>query len=374
MHRRSRRGARPGAPPGAPRRRRRVLVVVVGTGILASGTVGYLAWAPDGSDEATAAPVSSGTATVRRKDLVVTEELSGTLAFADQRKVTAARAGTVTSTAAEGSTVRFGKTLFAIDLEPTVLLRGKVPAYRALSTESADGPDVEQLERALVDLGYAADLSVDREYTSATASAVQEWEDDLGRDDPDGKVSQGDLVFAETALRVGSVEAAAGAPAQAGTAVLAAASTSRVVDLDLDASRSNDLEVGAEVTLTMPDGKDTTGTVASVGSQTETSSTDPQADPSVPVEIAVDRPATAKAFDSGTVDVVLERSRDENVLVLPVTALLALREGGYAVQIVDPSQGNGYRLGAVTIGTVADDEVAVTGDGIKPGVEVRVPS
>jgi hypothetical protein len=114
--------------------------------------------------------------------------------------------------------------------------------------------------------------------------------------------------------------------------------------------------------------------VASVGSQTETSSTDPQADPSVPVEIAVDRPATAKAFDSGTVDVVLERSRDENVLVLPVTALLALREGGYAVQIVDPSQGNGYRLGAVKIGTVADDEVAVTGDGIKPGVEVRVPS
>jgi membrane fusion protein, multidrug efflux system len=370
MSRRSRRAARPGGP-----RRRRVLVVVVGTGVLAAGTVAYLAWTPGRSAEtATAAPVSSATATVRRKDLVVTEKLSGTLAFADQRKVTAARAGTVTSTAAEGSTVRFGKTLFAIDLEPTVLLRGKVPAYRALGTGSTDGPDVEQLERALVGLGYGTDLTVDREYTSATASAVQAWEDDLGRDDPDGKVSQGDLVFAETALRVGSVEAAAGAPTQAGTAVLSAASTSRVVDLDLDASRSNDLEVGAKVTLTMPDGKDTTGTVASVGSQTETSSTDPQADPSVPVEVAVDRPATAKAFDSGTVDVVLERSRDENVLVLPVTALLALREGGYAVQIVDPSQGNGYRLGAVTIGTVADDEVAVTGDGIKPGVEVRVPA
>jgi hypothetical protein len=378
-------GQEPGRGPGrGPGRRRPVAALtaaLVVAALVAAG--GYLAWSRGGSGggagggsggAGAARAASSSTATVRRQDLVVTEKLSGTLGYADQRRIATPLVGTVTSTAPQGRTVGFGKALFAIDLRPTILLRGAVPAYRDLSTASADGPDVRQLERALVDLGHGAGLSVDEKFTSATADAVRAWERDLGRRDPNGTVTKGDVVFAETPLRVTAIDAAPGSPTQAGTAVLSVASTARVVDVDLEAGRSNDLDPGARVTLTLPDGRDTTGTVSSVGSRQQTSATDPQAAPTVPVVITVDRPERARAFDSGTVDVVLERSRDRAVLVLPVTALLALREGGYAVQVVDRAQAKGYHLSAVRIGTVTDGDVALTGAEIKPGVRVLVPS
>ena len=50
----------------------------------------------------------------------------------------------------------------------------------------------------------------------------------------------------------------------------------------------------------------------------------------------------------------------ENVLTVPVAALLALAEGGYGVEVVD---GDASRLVAVETGLFADGRVEVTGDG-----------
>lgn len=359
---------------GRPRRRRRIIAGLAALTTIVAGASAVTVTRSTAADAVGGAPAPAlSTATVERRDLVVTETLTGQLAYADVKTVTSARKGTVTTVAAAGTTVAVGSSLFSVDLEPAVVLRGDIPAFRVLDSEASDGPDIRQLERALASLGFGDDLTVDEDFTSVTAEAVTAWETDLGRAEPDGVVELGDVIFTTGNLRISMVLAAVGAQVQPGTDIVQTTSPAKIVDADLDADRSNDLETGTTVGLTLPDGKATKGKVTNVGTQPETSSTDPKAAPTVPVQITLDDPAKADAFDSGSVDVVLERSRENRVLAVPVTALMALAEGGYSVQLVDSAQPTGYRLVGVTVGTIADGYVAVSGDALREGITVVVP-
>jgi peptidoglycan hydrolase-like protein with peptidoglycan-binding domain len=313
------------------------------------------------------------TGAVERRDLVVSEDIDGELGFGEPITIAASRTGVVTSLPEPGTVVKAGEPLYAVDLEPTVLLPGKVPAYRALNTDSSNGPDVKQLEQALVDLGFDDDLTVDREFGSATADVVEDWEDELNRDDPDGEVELGDVVFAGKSVRIGELLVDTGAQVQAGTPVLTYSPGTKVVSVDLDANRTDLLPLDASVDITLLDGSETTGTVTSVGTEAETDPDDPQAEPTVPVEITIDDPGAVEAFDTGEVTVTAERSRREDVLTVPVTALLALAEGGYAVQVPDSGSDSGYRLISVDVGTYSDGFAEVSGDGVEEGLEVVVP-
>jgi peptidoglycan hydrolase-like protein with peptidoglycan-binding domain len=311
-----------------------------------------------------------------KQDLVVNDSFDGTLGYGEARDLVSERAGVVTAVADAKATVNPGGELFRVDFEPTVLLTGDVPAYRALDTASTNGPDIRQLEQGLVDAGHGSGVTVDEDFTSGTAAAVARWEKALGRANPDGKVELGDLIFLPNPVRVSTVEAPKGTRVAAATTVLTATPTTRVVEVDLQAGRADELEPGTKVKLTMPDDSETTGTVASVGAESDSSEENPNqpgAEPTVPVVITLDDPAAAGDFESGSVDVDIERSRDEGAIVAPVTALVALAEGGYAVQMVDDSAPNGYRLVAVEVGTNTNQLVAVTGDGIEAGAEVVVP-
>ena len=320
----------------------------------------------------TAAAPALPTAPIERRDLVVTETFTGELAYAGLRTFTTGRAGTVTTAAPVGTVVTVGTALYSIDLEPTLLLLGAIPAFRALDVDVSDGPDVRQLEQALTDLGYGADLTVDDHFSSVTAAAVTRWETDLGRAYPDGVVELGDLVFSAGDVRVSEVVAAVGARVPQGGGVLAVTSTGTLVTLDLEVDRADDVETGTVVDLTLPGGAASTGTITSIGTQPEVAPNDPTATATVPVEITLDDPAAAGGFDSGSVDVALERSREDRVLAVPVTALLALTEGGYALEVSDGA-GATHLIG-VKIGTIADGYVAVTGTGVAAGVFVVVPS
>lgn len=359
---------------GRPRRRRRIIAGLAALTTIVAGASAVTVTRSNAADAVGGAPAPAlSTATVERRDLVVTETLTGQLAYADVKPVTSARKGTVTTVAAASTTVAVGSSLFSVDLEPAVVLRGDIPAFRVLDSEASDGPDISQLERALVSLGFGDDVTVDEDFTSVTAAAVTAWETDLGRAEPDGVVELGDVIFTTGNLRVAMVLAAVGAQVQPGTDIVQTTSPAKIVDADLDADRSNDLETGTTVGLTLPDGKAIEGKITSVGTQPETSSTDPKAAPTVPVQITLDDPAKADAFDSGSVDIVLERSRENRVLAVPVTALMALAEGGYSVQLVDRAQPTGYRLVDVKVGTIADGYVAVSGDALREGVTVVVP-
>jgi multidrug efflux pump subunit AcrA (membrane-fusion protein) len=62
----------------------------------------------------------------------------------------------------------------------------------------------------------------------------------------------------------------------------------------------------------------------------------------------------------------------KSVLAVPVDALLALAEGGYAVEVVNAD--GSTRLVRVEPGMYADTFVQITARGLKEGMKVVVPA
>jgi multidrug efflux pump subunit AcrA (membrane-fusion protein) len=63
--------------------------------------------------------------------------------------------------------------------------------------------------------------------------------------------------------------------------------------------------------------------------------------------------------------------RADNVLAVPVNALLALRGGGFGVDVVS---GSTSHLVGVTTGLYSDTAVQVSAPGLAAGMRVEVPS
>jgi hypothetical protein len=322
------------------------------------------------------------TVPIEVRDLVVTDEYEGELGFGETDAVMAGRSGVVTGVTPVGTTVGQGEVLFHLDLQPTVLLHGDVPAFRDLSVGADAGADITQLEQALVDLEFGDGVTVDGEFTEATADAVEAWEEALGRSDSDGVVTLGDVVFAPGDLRVAEVTADTGTQVQSGADVVQVTATTEVVTLGLTVDQVANVEAGTPVTVMLPEDSEATGKIVDVATEPSTDSgSDDGGDggggdggeETYSVTVALDDAAAADGFESGTVDASVERSRTEDATAVPVIALLALREGGYAVQVVDDTQPEGYKLVPVEVGTIADEWAQVSGEGIEAGVEVVVP-
>jgi hypothetical protein len=95
------------------------------------------------------------------------------------------------------------------------------------------------------------------------------------------------------------------------------------------------------------------GTVAQPGSGQDSS-------PTLPVEVSLSKPEDAGDLDQAPVTVHLTTSSAKGVLAAPVQALVALAEGGYAVEKVTGATTT--HLVAVKLGASADGWVQVTGD------------
>ena len=106
---------------------------------------------------------------------------------------------TITSIIAANTTIHQGDVLYTIDGAPVVALDGALPAWRSLSTSSADGADIAQLEASLVALGYdpAQKVVVDNHFDSATRTMVKAWQQGLGIR-ATGTVPLGSVVFLPT--------------------------------------------------------------------------------------------------------------------------------------------------------------------------------
>jgi HlyD family secretion protein/Putative peptidoglycan binding domain len=374
--------------PATPSRRRllRRRQALAGVAVLAGLVTAAVVARRDGGGEGGATATATTSAAVEVRDLVLTDEYEGELGYGEAHAVTAGRSGVVTGVTPVGTSVGQGDVLYDVDLQPTVLLHGDVPAFRDLSVDADPGADITQLEQALVDLGFGDGVTVDDEFTAATADAVEAWEEALGRSDPDGVVALGDVVFATADLRIAEVTAETGTQVQSGADVVQVTATTKVVTLGLTVDQVANVEAGTPVTVTLPDGTEATGKITDVASEPSSEDgSDPGAsgdggdgghggEETYPVTVALDDPGAAGAFEGGSVDASVERSRTEDATAVPVIALLALREGGYAVQVVDDSQPKGYRLVPVEVGTIADEWAQVSGEGIEAGVEVVVPA
>ena len=326
-----------------------------------------------GGGQASQAGTATSSVAITRQDLIARTEVDGTLGYAGQQNVSGQLQGTVTAVPKAGTLVELGQSLYSVDNRPVTLLYGDLPAWRRLAAGMADGPDVKQLEQNLVALGHAteADVAVDEKFTAATTAAVKKWQKATGAEET-GAVELGQAVFLPGALRVAEVKAEKGASAPPGSPVLTGTSTSRVVQIDLDATKQALAKVGDKVDVKLADGRVTPGSIASVGSVAQTKGQGESAKRVVAVTVTLDDPGATGTVDQAPVKVGITSDSRKGVLAVPVNALLALAEGGYGVRVVDAT-GPG-RIVGVTPGMFARGMVEITGDGLVEGTQVEVPA
>jgi peptidoglycan hydrolase-like protein with peptidoglycan-binding domain len=269
--------------------------------------------------------------------------------------------------------IRRGQSLYAGNGRGVRLLYGTTPLWRRLGAGVDDGPDVLQLEHNLVALGHdPASMTVDDHFDADTAAAVRDWQEAIGVPET-GAVEPGQAVFLPGARRVGTISASVGGALQPGQELMQTTATKPIVSIDLDASKRTMARVGASVTVELPSGRVVRGRIASVGkvAETQTSQQGEQSTPTVPVTVTLLQPS-GEDLEGAPVSVSVEQDRASHVLAVPVEALLALRGGGFGVELVGA---DGTRtLAAVEVGTFADGWVEVSGRGIRAGAKVVVPA
>ncbi|GAA4144578.1 peptidoglycan-binding protein [Phytohabitans flavus] len=334
------------------------VVLVVASG--AAAAVGF------GGADASTPPrgaLPPATAKVARGTLIQTETVDGTLGYGDPVAIKAkGTGGTLTWLPAEGATLTRGKPVYEVDDDPVVLLFGSTPLYRPLTTD-VTGADVAEFEKNLAALGYDG-FTVDDEYTSATSDAVERWQEDLGREET-GTVAPGEVVVAPGEIRVAELKLAQGDAASG--PVLTYTGTTRIVTVALEVDKQQLVKKGLAATVELPGGVRTAGTVAEVG----TVAVAKEDKTTVEVTVTVADQKALGTLDQAPVDVILESDKRENVLTVPLNALVALAEGGYGLQVVE---GGTTRYVAVETGMFAGGKVEVSGDGLAEGMVVGVPT
>ncbi|MEU6721223.1 peptidoglycan-binding protein [Nonomuraea sp. NPDC046802] len=277
-----------------------------------------------------------------------------------------------------GQQIKCGAMLYRVGDTPVALLCGRVPMFRALAAGDS-GRDIRQLNKNLVKLGYADGngLKTSSDYFGwRTEAALERLQDDLGADET-GALGLGAAVVLPGPLRIGKMIAKLGANAGPGAPVAEATSNDRQVTVNLNPSQQSEVKVGNAVRITLPGNRTTAGvvrrigTVASAGSGASGGSGSSAA--TIPVYIRLKRPADARGLDHAPVQVQITTAGVKNALIVPVTALVALAGGEYAVETRDPA--GAQRLVPITLGLFDDANgvVQVKGD-LTPGQHVVVPA
>ncbi|WP_109507816.1 peptidoglycan-binding protein [Nocardioides speluncae] len=353
-----------------PRRHTRVVAAAVATPVLVGAGLG-IAFTRDGSEAEASEDVTTATVTAERRTLLDSERVSGELGYDEELTVASSAAGGVlTGLPKEASVVRRGQAAYRVDDVPVLLLTGSLPLWRELAWGVDDGADVKQLEQNLEALGYDPG-TVDETFTEWTHEAVQDLQEDKGLEET-GKVSAEQFLVLPHGIRVGAPTASIGTQLQPGTQLYAATSTHRAVTVDLDPASESLAKVGAKATVTLPDGSTTKATITSVGTVAtatggdESEGEDPSAESTIPVTLELADSKAVQGLTAAPVTVDLTRDTRKDVVTVPVTALVALAEGGYGVQKVDGG------LTAVEPGLYASGFVEIK-SGLEAGDEVVVP-
>jgi hypothetical protein len=213
-------------------------------------------------------------------------------------------------------------------------------------------------------------MEVDNDWTWVTTIAVERWQEDHGLEE-DGELPLGRVVFTDGDVRVASVAVAEGTSVQPGTVVLKVSDTERTVTVSVDPTQQRLAPVNETVELEFPDGTTARGRIREV-EHVEGDETTAEA---LNVSIAIagpkaDRRAVARQLDGTSVQVGFAHTVAEDVLAVPVTALVALVNGGYGVERVGADGARSYV--AVTTGAFSETLVAVESTELAEGDEVVV--
>jgi peptidoglycan hydrolase-like protein with peptidoglycan-binding domain len=296
-------------------------------------------------------------------------------AFATARAtaVSYAQGAVYTSLPSVGEVIARNHSLYAIGGQPTILLYGPTLATRAFLAAMSAGPDVAELNTNLEALGYGTGLAGE-EFTAATAAAIRAFQAAHGLAQT-GALALGSVVFESGPVRVTSVTPSVGMNVSPGP-VLGVSSTARQVTVKLDASQQASVKKGDRVLITLPDNQTTPGTVSYVASVAVAPPSEhgEESAPTIEVDITPNEPRATGHLDAAPVQVSITTASVEDTLVVPVTALLALAGGGYAVEEVQPD--GVHHLVAVALGLFDDEagDVQVSGPELAAGQRVVVPS
>lgn len=267
---------------------------------------------------------------------------------------TAATVGLVTWLPAAGSTVTSGGALYRVDNEPVVLLEGNATLYRDLA-QGDTGDDVHALEEALAALGYGATMTVDQSFTSATAAALEDFQEAAGLE-VTGELDLTSVVMHEGPVVVSTVVAAVGDDAEAGTEMLVIADPVRDVTVALDPSQLTSIDVGSTVSVRLPEGGTADAVVSSIAAS-------PSSDGTYALTARLDQAAEVTG-DHFTVTVSCDRALATDALLIDPYAIVLL-EGNHTVVRVQ-------REGAlvdieVTVIATAGRSTAVASDDLLEG-------
>ena len=361
----------------------------IAAGLLAAAAAGAVAaitvrgQAPAGPP----APPPVTTATVVRTNLATTVLTAGTLGYATTSPAVNQLAGTYTWLPAPGQAIRPGQGLYRIDNLPVVLMRGGTPAWRVFAPGMTGGPDVTELQRNLIALGYAAGLltAPTGQFDALTEDAVCRWQQAAGYP-VTGQIALGQVIFLPGGVIVGGLNEAPGQLAAPGQAPFDVTAASRTVSVALGPDLPA-VTTGEAVSIVLPTGATTPGIVSAIGpappaggsgtsgpgnSGTSGSSgsctSSGTSGTSMELTITPDRPAATGTGQDVAVQVSLVTQSVRGVLAVPVTALLALAGGGYGVVLAGPDGKD--RLVGVTTGLFANTLVEVSGPDVRAGLKV----
>ncbi len=297
----------------------------------------------------------------------------------------AGRNGTnVDHLATPGTSVTSGTVLYWSNGFPVIAIQGDAAATpvltRALSVGVTNGPDVKLFESALAALGFAKDsaLTVDQHYDAATSKAASAWLKTLGiNTDPAATtIPIGAFVVVPSGLSTGQLYTKDGTTLKGDSVVASLTAPARQVTTTAPVG-SAAFALGAKINVVFPDATTQQGTVVAVGNVATSTSNQPGSTPSVRITIRV--PEIPKSVDGFVeIPVTLQAVSAEalNAFVVPVSALIALKEGGYAVETVTGKNADGSnqtKLVAVKPGLFSNGFVQVEGD-LSKDIDVVVPA
>jgi hypothetical protein len=237
--------------------------------------------------------------------------------------------------------------------------------------------DVELLESVLVYLGFDPDgsIEIDDEVDLLTVAAVIRWQESDGLP-VTGSADPSDYVMVEAAsdvpYTVGEVYLAPGDRLGNGAVVMTLETPTLTVSADVAVEEIDDFAVGDVVVVEQLDESTFEAEVASIA---EVANEADGQDVSPTITVTFDVKGEPEKYVSGAVTVISESSRIDGATVVPSRALIALREGGFAVE--RRLEDGATELVGVEIGTFDDsmvEVVAVTLGNLDVGDDVVVPT
>ncbi|MFB6659883.1 peptidoglycan-binding protein [[Kitasatospora] papulosa] len=210
--------------------------------------------------------------------------------------------------------------------------------------------------------------------TEGLMSAIKRWQKSVDIE-PTGVLESSDVVVTRSAVRVSEVSAQTGD--SAASDLLSVSATTKSVRIPVETLDLGTIKAGQKVTVMLPDGTETAGEVATIGT---TIKADQEGEngtgvTKINVTVSVDDAEAVKGIDAAPVQVRFEGETKKGVLAVPVGALLALREGGYAVRLAEGRSAEGRsaggRLVPVDTGMFARGLVEISGVDIAEGMKVE---